>query len=505
MGEPAGGADGEAGVGAMPGGEALRKFLHLGAGSGALLLRWTGWWGGLGMAAVGVAFNGWLLHRVTGGRILRAHERSAGASKGTILYPVMVFALILTLPGRLEIAAAAWGILAFGDAAAGAVGMRLGGPRLPWNPGKSWSGLVAFVVVATPVAAFLVRWTQGGVLGAPGMAGGAPGPSVGAGAGTAFGGAAAGAEGLLLVGCFLAAAVAGVAESLESAVDDNVLVPAAAALTLLATSAVEPEGVAAAFAAVPAQAVGLAVLAVPAVVALAAGAVTVAGGVAGWVLVAGLLLFGGWTAVLVFSAFFVVGTGATWMGHTRKEALGVAHARGGRRGATHALANAGAGLAFAFLGAAAPGRGDVWVVAMAAAFATAAFDTVASEVGQAYGRTHVVVGVGRGWFRRAAPGTEGAISLEGTLAGLAGAVLVAATAWGIGLLVAPGETGSGGAAVVGLGGALAVVLGAAAGSLAESVAGATLPSQRRADNGLLNLGATLVGAGAAVGIFALVG
>ena len=50
-------------------------------------------------------------------------------------------------------------------AAVGAVGTAIvGGPRLPWNPRKTWSGLTAFVLWGGVAAAFLIRWTQMAVI-----------------------------------------------------------------------------------------------------------------------------------------------------------------------------------------------------------------------------------------------------------------------------------------------------------------------------------------------------
>lgn len=437
-------------------------------GGGAFLLRWLGTWPALVLAALAVAFNAGALHRLTGGRLLRAGE--VGASAGVTLYPAAVGALLLAFHGRLELAAAAWGILAFGDGAAGLAGRSLGGPALPWNPGKRWSGLVAFVLVAAPMGALLVRWTQAGH-GAD-LFRGAPGE-----------------EALWLAGaCLVAALAAALAESLDSAIDDNVRVPAAAGLVLAAASAVAPggwAGLAASAAAAPVL-IGAGMLAVPTAVALAVGAVRPSGAAVGWGLVSLLLAALGWGAVVTFAAFFVVATGATWLGHARKTALGVAHERGGRRGATHALANAGAGVALALLAAASSGS-PTFALASAAAFATAAFDTVASEIGQVWGRRHVLPTTLRG----VPPGTEGAVSLEGTFAGAVAAAVVGVVAAAAG--VTPWDS------------VFAVVAGAAAGALLESVAGAALTRQRRADNGLLNLGATLVGAGVAVALRVLAG
>jgi dolichol kinase len=57
-----------------------------------------------------------------------------------------VLLLILVFPYRLDIAAAAWGILAFGDGMATIVGTRLGGPRIPWNREKTITGAAALFV-----------------------------------------------------------------------------------------------------------------------------------------------------------------------------------------------------------------------------------------------------------------------------------------------------------------------------------------------------------------------
>jgi uncharacterized protein (TIGR00297 family) len=65
-----------------------------------------------------------------------------------------------------------------------------------------------------------------------------------------------------------------------------------------------------------------------------------------------------------------------------------------------------------------------WVIAVLvlSALAEATADTVSSEIGQAFGGTPLLLTT----LRRVPPGTDGAISLRGTLAGIAGAAIVAA-------------------------------------------------------------------------------
>jgi uncharacterized protein (TIGR00297 family) len=67
------------------------------------------------------------------------------------------------------------------------------------------------------------------------------------------------------------------------------------------------------------------------------------------------------------------------------------------------------------------GSAPLWFAAATAALAEAAADTVSSEVGQVMGRRPRMITT----LRRSAAGTDGAITLAGTLAGVAAAGIVA--------------------------------------------------------------------------------
>ena len=69
--------------------------------------------------------------------------------------------LVVAFPHRPDIAAAAWGIMAFGDGAATLVGTpgRGAGP-IPWNPDKTMAGSAAFVVAGALAGAALAWWTR---------------------------------------------------------------------------------------------------------------------------------------------------------------------------------------------------------------------------------------------------------------------------------------------------------------------------------------------------------
>ena len=464
--------------------ELPRKALHIGSGAFALVLRWIGPLEAALAAGVALLFNLLLLHRLSGHTLLRQHERSRGFSWGIALYPAVVLALVLVFSRRLELAAAVWGLLAIGDGMAAVVGLVAGGPRLPWNPTKRWLGLVAFTLWGTAASAFLLRWTQLGVLD-----GGGTGPSrIGASfLATSSADAWLPDPAFLLLGCFVAALAAALAESIDAGVDDNVVVPVAGGIVLWLATSVEPGRLAAAapawsVALVPALALNLALAAA----AYFARTVSRSGAIVGLALGTALYTTGGAAAFLQLFLFFVLGSAATRIGLARKRALGIEEERGGRRGAANALANTTTGVSCAFL-AGTTGRPSLALAALAGAFATAAFDTVSSEIGKVYGRRTVLVTS----FRRVPPGTAGAVSLEGTLAGCAAAGLVAGVAWTTGQvpLVAAGL----------------VVVAAFVGATVESYLGALTASGRRFENHLMNFVNTVVGAATAAALVAAVG
>ena len=92
--------------------EALRKFLHIGMGFGALALTRIPWRYAALICAAAVIGNWLLLHRIVGRRVSR-HER--GWDVGIVLYPFAVLVLIVVFNWHIEIAAVAWVLLAFGD------------------------------------------------------------------------------------------------------------------------------------------------------------------------------------------------------------------------------------------------------------------------------------------------------------------------------------------------------------------------------------------------------
>ncbi|HET8646474.1 MAG TPA: hypothetical protein VFO85_13350, partial [Vicinamibacteria bacterium] len=139
--------------------EAKRKLVHMAVGGFAFLLRDLSWPQAAALAIGAFLFNLMLLPRIGGKGMWRESEHGRGYPLGILIYPLAVLALILVFRDRLYLAAAIWGVLAFGDGMASVVGQAVGGPRLPWNARKGWTGFVAFALFGALGAAVLMGWT----------------------------------------------------------------------------------------------------------------------------------------------------------------------------------------------------------------------------------------------------------------------------------------------------------------------------------------------------------
>jgi uncharacterized protein (TIGR00297 family) len=391
-----------------------RKAVHAGMGLFALTLRWLDWKAAAAVALGALLFNMFAMPRIGRG-IYR--DRGRRLDTGIVAYAAMVLLLILLLRNRyLPVAAAVWAMMAFGDPAATVAGRLLGGPRLAWNPEKTWAGLLADWAVGG-AGAVLIFWFV----------------------------AARRLEPLAVAILILGAAFYALLESLHCGIDDNLVAAVPTALLLLQlgfqwSGHARPwSGLAA-----PTVLIGLGTNAIAAFVTWKKGVVSTSGAVSGAVAGSLIVMAGGWPAYAVLWTFFIVGTGATKWGYRRKERAGMAQADRGRRGASHVAANVGVPAALLILGVA--------PIAFAAALAAALADTLGTEIGGLYG--HRPISPLR--LARLPKCAPGAVSAAGILAGLLGAALIGSVALATGL-VSPPE-----AAVVAISGL--------AGSLAESAA-----------------------------------
>ncbi|HEX7190876.1 MAG TPA: DUF92 domain-containing protein [Thermoanaerobaculia bacterium] len=407
--------------------EALRKALHIAFGLCALTLRFLSWPVAAAVAAAAVFANWLLLHRLVGKRVSR-HER--GYDAGIVLYPLAVLVLIIVFRDRPAIAGASWAIMAFGDGFATLAGKNIRGPRLPWNEDKSWSGFLAFLAFGFVGAEFTWLFVSGN-------------PPLN----------------VISITVLLCA----IAESLPLNFDDNLIVPIVAGCSFPMLLAMRE---------LPQPHLDVTWLIVNTVLALlgyAMKSVDLSGLIGGWLLGAIILVYGGWQLYLALLAFFVIGTVMTKVGYRRKARLGLAQEKGGRRGASHAFSNVGVAAMLAF----ASGNQPLFWYAAVAALATAAADTTASEVGQLVGRRTFLPLT----LKPVPVGTEGAISLEGTLAGLIAGLLVAIVGTRDPRMIA------------------LITIAAFLGSYAESLAGSWNRKQTQSiPNGVLNFFNTAAGA-----------
>lgn len=74
-------------------------------------------------------------------------------------YALSVLVTLLAFPQHAELGLTVLAILAFGDGSATWGGLTFGGPRLPWNPRKTWSGLLSFLAVGIPLAS-VIYWGE---------------------------------------------------------------------------------------------------------------------------------------------------------------------------------------------------------------------------------------------------------------------------------------------------------------------------------------------------------
>jgi uncharacterized protein (TIGR00297 family) len=189
----------------------------------------------------------------------------------------------------------------------------------------------------------------------------------------------------------------------------------------------------------------------------------------------------GWRTILwPLLALFLLTLAATRFGRRRKEALGVAEEKHGRT-ASQVAANLGAAVIAAiplrawrvWLGVY-PGR--VALISAIAALGEATADTLSSELGEVLGGEPFLLTT----FSRVPAGTDGAISLYGTLTGAAGAAIIIATAAFVFHLTVVESTMAFAAAIIGL--------------FIDSLLGATLERRGWLNNDAVNFLSTVVAA-----------
>jgi uncharacterized protein (TIGR00297 family) len=446
----------------MQGKPSRRRWVHAAMLAFAFLLRWLRPWQAQVLAAAAIAFNSFILPRLpvnlgkrernglalSEGREATEQREIAGSRSekplvpdrfGLVLYPTTVLLLLLLFGRALWIAAAGWAILALGDPLAAVIGEDR---RLRWwfNRRKSPAGTVAYWLAgwcgALAFAAYMhAPWSPA----------------------------------LLVAATGAAAAMAAAVEALPSPLDDNLTAPLAGCAVIAIVAALHAN-------AMPAllhlQQRWLAALAVSAIFALAARLmrlVDTSAAAAGLGVSSAIWLGVGSGGFACLLAFFVTASLMTRLRYALKPGIAPTDIPYGRR-ASQVLANGIVAAALA-LGAmiSSPPLAGVLSLAVVAALAEAAADTIAGEAGQAFSSRAWMIGT----FRSVPVGTDGGISPLGTLAGLAASLLVAAVGSSIGLLPDAGAF-------------WLVVIAANAGHLLDSVFGGWLQRHGWVDNDAVN-------------------
>lgn len=484
--------------------EATRTLAHVATALAVATVPW-GFASLVGPALLALAFavvNVWAVRQ----RHLGALHDARPGSYGTVAMPLALVAAVVLFHPRTDgftgtAWTMAWTTLAFADPVAGAVGRRYGRGQA-----KSWAGSAAFFAVALAVSLVgLILWqrSQGGPV--------APQLSIE----RDFAGAL---YPPLLVHALTAAAVMTTCEWLGRRGWDNLFVVLGGYFALVAVLSTSTFG-------------NTTWVWMPLVGALAfagasyrmrwlSGSGAVAAGLFAWL----VLLAGSWPYLLSGAGFFVLSSLLSRWNRRRSATADALAEKGHRRDAAQVAANG-----FVAAAALALGHGPLVLGAWTGAFAAAAADTWATEIGTRFGGTPRLITTGR----PVPTGTSGGISLAGLLGGLAGAAAVGALTWaGLGMIRLEAAVPFAGAGTFGQIGAVAahpvralvgwIVLALAAGlagSLFDSLLGATvqrrfcrpdgtltekpttdgLPNEpaggwRGMTNDTVNLAATLVGA-----------
>ncbi|MBW4527773.1 MAG: TIGR00297 family protein [Phormidium tanganyikae FI6-MK23] len=155
-----------------------------------------------------------------------------------------------------------------------------------------------------------------------------------------------------------------------------------------------------------------------------------------WIL--GVIVWGclGWQGYLLVMFYFLVGSGVTFIGKAQKEELGIAEARSGARGAGNVWGSALVGAICAALVFILVNQQiaieliPLLQLGFVASFCTKLSDTCGTEIGKAYGQRTFLITT----LKPVPRGTEGAVSLEGTIAGIVGSIAIAIVGWLLGLI-----------------------------------------------------------------------
>tara|TARA_B100000214_G_scaffold149316_1_gene106819 strand:+ start:171 stop:917 length:747 start_codon:yes stop_codon:yes gene_type:complete len=157
----------------------------------------------------------------------------------------------------------------------------------------------------------------------------------------------------------------------------------------------------------------------------------------GWIHagILGTLLLGsmGWNGWISVCIYLLLGTLVTKIGYKYKASHGIAEARGGKRGPENVWGSAATGCSLAVLSCFWPNFLTSFMVGFASSFSAKLSDTFSSEIGKRFGKRTFLITT----LKPVSPGTEGAISIEGSMAGLLGSFIMTMIMFNLSIISGP--------------------------------------------------------------------
>ena len=399
-------------------------------------------------AALALALNLFILPALTSRTLEKSEHQKFRWDPGLISYPLSVLIMSLIFWDHQFFIIVGWGAMAFGDPAAQYIGSRYGRKEIPWNPDKTYLGSLAFLIASGLGTFLLLKLAPEGII----------------------------PEGWSLVILLAAMLIATIAESLPGTINDNLVVPLGASGTAYVLCMGLPCST---WALAPDLWLGAGTVGIFVLLSASSGKIDWAGALMGGILAFLIFWAGSWAGLGSLFLLFVLGTTVSLIGRSRKAEWGIAQEDSGKRSVRHAFSNAGVAGILSVFALAFPQDAAPLILASIASLATATSDTFSSELGSLYGKRFVSILTWKSGRR----GEDGLISLEGTAAGVLGAVLIA-----VPFILVAGMSWRF---------AAIIVVAAVGGNLVDSLLGATFQAWGLMTNDSVNFAATASGAGIA--------
>jgi uncharacterized protein (TIGR00297 family) len=202
-------------------------------------------------------------------------------------------------------------------------------------------------------------------------------------------------------------------------------------------------------------------------------------------LIASFIYLGvGFCGIILLGSFFLLGVWATSWKKNLKKHLSLSEDNEATRNTAQVLANGGVALLLSIIALMFPDLQELMMLLIACSFSSATADTTSSELGIVYGKNFYNITN----FKPDIRGENGVVSIEGTLLGLLGSIVIAiiyciCTGW---------NTSS----------ALIIIAAGTIGNIADSILGATVERNGFLGNNVVNFLNSLIAA-AIGGIFSL--